>query len=342
MLILNKKRKVVPIVLGYIFLLLWFILSASMPVSDALPSAVYLGGEPIGVVQKCEGVVVSDFLGVETESGLKYPAKDAGILLGDLITAIDDTEIFSASDMSKVLTADKTKCVLTVERGLSLVDIVVVPAYDVVLHAKKLGIAVKNEMAGVGTMTYILQDGRFGSVGHKIADPNVSAQNTFQTGDLYDCEIIGVTKGHSGKAGELSGRFSKKDEIVGKVDKNIFCGLFGTKKLQPIGRKLVEIGHKEEVMLGEAVIYSTLDGRVPEAYSIEIVKAEKQNSPREKSMVIKVTDERLLDKAGGIVQGMSGSPIVQNGKLIGAVTHVFLNDATRGYGIYVDWMLQNQ
>lgn len=338
---LFKRKKVIPLLI-YIFLSFWFLLSASAPVGAVDISAVYLGGEPIGLVQKCDGVVVSDYLGVETENGLAYPAKDAGILLGDVITAVNDVEIFSATDMAAQITPEKKQCVLTVERGLSYVDITVYPAYDIVQHAKKLGIAVKNEMAGVGTMTYILPDGRFGSVGHKIADPKVSAPNTFQTGDLYDCEIIGVNKGQSGKAGELSGKFSKKDGTVGKVEKNIFCGLFGVRDFQPIGRKLVEIGHKDEVMVGEAYIYSTLDGKFPDAYSIEIVKAEKQNSPREKSMVIKVTDERLLSRAGGIVQGMSGSPIVQNGKLVGAVTHVFLNDATRGYGIYVDWMLENQ
>lgn len=337
----KRRRGIIPLFV-YIFLLLWFLLSASTPATSMQVSAVYLGGEPIGVVQKCDGVVVSEFLGVESENGTVYPAKDAGILLGDVITAVDDVEIFSAAEMAAILTPEKLQCTLTVERGLSSVDITVTPAYDIVQHAKKLGIAVKNEMAGVGTMTYILPDGRFGSVGHKIADPRVSTPNTFQTGDLYNCEIIGVTKGQSGKAGELSGKFSKKDSIVGKVEKNIFCGLFGVKDFQAIGRKLIEIGHKDEVMLGEAYIYSTLEGNAPEAYSIEIVKAEKQLSPREKSMVIKVTDERLLEKAGGIVQGMSGSPIVQNGKLIGAVTHVFLNDATRGYGIYVDWMLENQ
>ena len=338
---LLKRKRVIPLLI-YIFLLFWFLLSASVPVAANEISAVYLGGEPIGVVQKCDGVVVSEYLGVETENGLVYPAKDAGILLGDVITAVDDVEIFSAAEMAAIITPEKLRCTLTVERGLSYVDITVTPAYDIVQHTKKLGIAVKNEMAGVGTMTYILPDGRFGSVGHKIADPHVSTPNTFQSGDLYDCEIIGVTKGQSGKAGELSGKFSKKDNVVGKVEKNIFCGLFGVKEFQPIGRKLIEIGHKDEVMTGEAYIYSTLDGHVPEAYSIEIVKAENQSSPKEKSMVIKVTYERLLAKAGVIVQGMSGSPIVQNGKLIGAVTHVFLNDSTRGYGIYVDWMLQNQ
>ncbi|MFI3229481.1 MAG: SpoIVB peptidase S55 domain-containing protein, partial [Bacillota bacterium] len=192
---------------------------------------------------------------------------------------------------------------------------------------------------GVGTLTFVTQDGEdYGGLGHQIFDSEQNKE-AFTFGTLYASEIIGVVRGEEGKAGQLRGTVDRTKKI-GTVATNSYCGVYGTAEtIMHDQRPLISIGDKEDVKTGKAYIYTTLSGTSPKKYEIEIVKAVKQDVDADKGMVIHVTDERLLEATGGIVQGMSGSPIVQNGKIIGAVTHVFVSDPTRGYGIYINTML---
>lgn len=324
-----------------------FAICAIFPVAtanaDSFQGSVFLGGTPIGVVVRGEGVIIEGFTCVVSTDGTVCPAKDAGLLPGDYIYRINNNVIKNPMDVSTAI-EDLAGVSATVyyERNGDKMKAFVTPAYDIVHKVKKLGMNVKNEIAGVGTLTFVeVRSKRYGGLGHMIYDVKTSKRDIFTNGCLYPCSIVGVVRGEEGKPGELRGTF-KRDGSTGSLDTNNFSGIFGdAEDLLFDERPMIALGSKESVRTGKAYIYTTLSGNKPEKYEIEIVKTVKQNSPMDRSMVLHVTDERLLEKTGGIVQGMSGSPIIQNDKLIGAVTHVFINDPTRGYGIYIDWMTES-
>lgn len=302
---------------------------------------VYLGGQSIGIVAKTDGVIISGIVDVITKDGLMSPARNSGILVGDIILEIDNVKISSDKEISKAI-QNKSKVTLLIERGGTKQSIEIEPALDMISNTNKLGMMVKNEINGIGTLTYVRADNyRFGALGHPISEPELHLKYEFNKGILCESTILGVNKGEAGKAGSIKGKINPLVKM-GNLDKNTLYGIFGNyipsylKDMQKI-----KTGKRDTVKMGAAKIYTSIDGKEPKYYDIEIVKCENQDKPDEKSMVIRVTDKELIDKTGGIVQGMSGSPIVQNGRLIGAVTHVFLNDATKGYGIYIDWMIEN-
>ena len=206
---------------------------------------------------------------------------------------------------------------------------------DALSGKNKLGLLLQDQIEGIGTMTYT--DGKsFYALGHTIKDMN--GNNVIANGgNIYIANINGYIRGQKGRAGELSGSFITIDNALGNITANNDFGLYGQLKEDYQG-ELVPLGSKSDAQPGTAYIYTTIDGMAPQKYEIQIIKTNNQNRPSEKSMVLRITDKRLLDTTGGIVQGMSGSPIIQNGKLIGAVTHVFTSDPTKGYGVYVDWM----
>ncbi|MFA5449847.1 MAG: SpoIVB peptidase [Clostridia bacterium] len=311
--------------------------------SNSLAGSVYLGGTPIGVISESKGVTVLQICDVITKNGSQRPAEKAGIKKGDFITKIDNFDINSPSDITSALEKSPESVKILAIRNNEPMEFVVYPADDIVTKSKKLGLQVKNEIAGVGTLTYVRADTkRFGGLGHQISDAESTNRDLYKTGKIFPCNIIGVVKGEEGKAGELRGTFRRSDKPQGTLDKNNFCGIFGVANKELYSeRPMIALGKKDTVVPGKAYVYTTIDGNKPEKYEIEIVKASPQTVISDKSMVISITDKRLLEKTGGIVQGMSGSPIVQNGKLIGAITHVFINDPTKGYGIYIDWMLVN-
>lgn len=310
----------------------------------AAPDSVYLGGTPIGVVASGDKLIVADTRAVITREGARKPEGVEQLLPGDLIVSVNGIDVSTVQDLAQIVNGCKDESVkLVVERDGNRIEISVKPLLDMLENKKKLGIIVKNEIAGIGTLTYVRPDNkRFGGLGHQIIDEYSKDKAFYNRGRLYCADIMGVVKGEAGKAGELRGVFRRGEAQSGSVDKNIFSGVFGD--AEPIlydKRPLIELGNRNMVKQGKGYIYTTLEGGVPCRYEIEIVKVIKQNSPSDKSMVIHITDKALLNRAGGICQGMSGSPIIQNGKLIGAVTHVFINDPTRGYGIYIDWMIDN-
>lgn len=305
---------------------------------------VYLGGTPLGILISTEGVYVGDYVEVITERGCVCPAKNAGLQKGDMIIGLGGNLVKTPQDIiafMKGITEEK-KISLQFKRHDETVDTEIVPAHDITVKQYKLGFMTKSDLAGIGTLTYIKKSSyRFGSLGHRIYDAT-DADVAYKEGTIYSAGINGIKKGTPNEVGGLKGSFDKSSPIIGRIDKNTAYGVFGfAGKEFSQGFSLIPVGTKNEIQVGDASIYTTLSGSQKECYSIEIVRTIRQTQPSEKGMVIRVTDKRLLDSTGGIVQGMSGSPIVQNGKLIGAVSHVFTNDPTMGYGMYIDWMLQN-
>lgn len=340
----SKKSTYLLIIIALIVSLTFSFTLGGIAYADDSLNYVYLGGVPIGVVAKLEGVLIIDIIDVTTRHGGVSPADKAGMKKGDIILSINDKEIKSAESVSDVVEDSEGRFLkIKVMRDDNILELIARGEVDVIANKYKLGVLVKNEVSGVGTLTYIRADNkRFGGLGHKILDPASSSKNVYNEGHIYDCNIIGSVKGKAGEAGELRGLFSRSASSIGVIDKNQFCGIYGLSYQNDFnGYPKIGIGNHNDVKIGKAKIYTTIKGSKPDMYDIEIVKTVKQASPAEKSIVIHVTDERLINTTGGIVQGMSGSPIIQNDKLIGAVTHVFVNDPTRGFGIYIDWMIDN-
>lgn len=306
---------------------------------------IYLGGTPLGVVANADGVIVTDYVEVVTQEGVICPARNAGLLLGDMIVSINDKKVLKAEDIMNIVSkdfVDSKTLKLTVLRENKTIYLDVLPSLDASLKDYKLGIIAKNNIAGVGTLTYVRKDLRFGGLGHKIYDTSMPLNEYYKTGNIFACTILGIVKSKENKAGEVKGHFERNGVNIGNIDKNNNYGIFGyIEKEDLVHHSLIALGTKNNVKMGKAFIYTTIDGNKPQMYSIEIIKNEEQKTPEQKGMVIRITDARLLEKTGGIVQGMSGSPIIQNEKLVGAVTHVFVNDPTKGYGLYIDWMINN-
>ncbi len=319
-----------------------FILSGNATVSIAKADApiVYIGGMAAGFTLQSGGVQVVGLCEVMTDNGVRAPATNAGIRSGDHIVKVEGIAIDSITKLNEIV--DKSKggeIKVEVRRGSELMCFPVNPAKDKTTNRYKIGILARDSVSGIGTVTYIDQTNkRFGALGHAVTGEN-KQELTVSTGFIYSCSIVGVSKGVRGKAGELRGMFLN-DKTFGTAEKLCHCGIFGTISdnfdTDGLKRTLID---SESVTPGKAFIYSTVNGIMPQRYSIEIIKVDKNNKEN-KNYVIKVTDSELIEQTGGIVQGMSGSPIIQNDKLVGAVTHVFLNDPTRGYGIDIQTMIQ--
>ncbi len=308
------------------------------------PESVIVGGSAIGIKMETNGVLV---LGTASVTGMDkrtYQPAENRLKSGDYIIKINDTTIVEKEDLMRILKeSDGSELCIRVRRGKGETEVAVTP----VLTADgsyKIGTWVRDDTQGIGTLTYITMDGEFGALGHGITDIDTGVVMEVGHGDCYDAEIIRVVKGEPGEPGELSGVIhSSEEERLGSVRVNTTQGIFGTVKEGIVNRRsgtVMEIGLKQEVKKGKAEVYCEINGTV-NSYEIEIEKVDYADKNHTKGLVIKITDDELLEKTGGIVQGMSGSPIVQNGKLIGAVTHVLVNDPTRGYGIFIENMLQN-
>lgn len=298
---------------------------------------VYLGGMPIGIVANSRYLIVEELINVNTTEGCYSPSLRAGVKVGDLITSINGQNVTNVCVLNKLI-EENNLVILTINRGGEILNLSISPKFDINLQSKKIGIKLKNTVAGIGTMTFIKKDKSFGALGHQIVD-ELGYGDVYTNGKIYDCTINGYHRATKNKAGELCGKIDVNSKDIGNINSNKFCGIYGT--IDKINsQKLIKVGNKNRVKTGLAYIYTTINENEPKLYEIQIIKAQKQSTPEEKSMVIRVTDPNLLSTTGGILQGMSGSPIIQDGCLIGAVTHVFTNDTRTGYGIYVDWMLK--
>lgn len=292
------------------------------------------GGQAVGVALKTRGVlVVSD------------AAKGRALRAGDVILSADGKNVESTKALSEQVGTAQTDTVrLEVLRGGQTITVDAQAEPDPSDGRRKLGVWVRDSTAGVGTLTYIDPANQaYGALGHAIVDADTGRLLAAREGAILHASIVGVTKGQSGKAGELKGNFLKAGEQIGSLMENCEYGIYGVlddmpeNLLYPQG---LRAGARSAVHTGAASIIATVDADGPQEYGVEIVRCFAQSEPSQKGMILRVTDERLLEKTGGIVQGMSGSPILQDGRIIGAVTHVYLSDATQGYGMYIEWMLE--
>ena len=302
---------------------------------------VYIGGMPAGFTINAGGVQVVGICDVIGESETKSPAGTAGIKVGDKIVKMAGVPIETISDLNTILEKNGIKALkVQVKRGASDEIFEITPLKDKNSGKFKIGVLVKDTLSGIGTVTYIEKESkRFGSLGHAVGGEMKTCSNA-ESGNMYGCSIINILKGVRGRAGELHGMFLGS-QIIGKTDTVCDCGIYGEFNSEfDLSGFSTAMACSSSVMPGDAIIYSTINGQKPEKFAIEIVKVDKNNKEN-KNYVVKITDEELIGKTGGIVQGMSGSPILQNGVLVGAITHVFLNDPTRGYGISIEKMLNH-
>ena len=293
------------------------------------------GGQAIGVALKTQGVLVVARGGGSSKTPLRE---------GDVILAAGGSSVSSTAELTAcIANMQGEEISMRIQRGGREMDVTAPVPVDEADGKRRLGVWVRDSTAGVGTLSYIDPDtGAYGALGHAIVDADTGSTLTVQDGALLRATVVGVTPGQSGKAGELRGNFLKAGEQIGTLSVNGAYGIYGMlgdapqASLYPQG---LPVGTQSSVHTGAAEILSTVDGGVPQAYAVEIVRCIRQDEPAPKGMVLRVTDERLLARTGGIVQGMSGSPIIQDGRIIGAVTHVCLDDSAQGYGMYIEWML---
>ncbi|MCH5151191.1 MAG: SpoIVB peptidase [Clostridiales bacterium] len=310
--------------------------------SSKINEEVYLGGYPLGITIDGDGVTViglNEF--VAADGTLCCPALNAGIEINDVIVELNGRKIYGSAKLSEIAAGSNgQELPLKYLRQGVMKETTITPVKDLTSGQYRLGLWTRDSSSGIGTLTYVRKNLKFGSLGHPITDAKGSII-TCKNGGVFDCTIDGIEKGQKGAAGELKGGFCF-DRRIGNIYANNKFGAFGTFNTLPqFCDNAIEVADISEIKPGKAQIYCTLGSEGRKCYDIEIVKVTPQSSRDDKGMVIHVTDPELLEKTGGIVQGMSGSPIVQNGKLVGAVTHVFVNDPTRGYGIYAKWMMTN-
>ena len=302
-------------------------------------TSVLLGGMPFGVKFFTEGVTVVGFGEVETAAGSVNPASRAGLRIKDVILSVDGKELSSAADLTeRIEGSEGREMTLVCRRGGKSFSVKLTPVYSSAEGRYKTGIWVRDSGAGIGTVTFVLpEDGRFAGLGHGICDADTGELIAMRRGVVADVTISAVVRGAAGAPGELKGYFNagKTGALVG----NTACGVWGIfSEIPKDCTETVAVGRREELTEGEAELLCTLDSNRIGRYRIEI-KDIKRDCDGSKCFTVHVTDPALIERTGGIVQGMSGSPIIQNGKLVGAVTHVLINDPTTGYGIFIENML---
>lgn len=297
---------------------------------------VRLGGYPIGISIKADGLLIVDTTTVQGANGSKNPSSE--LKCGDILQSINGEKVSSIYRLKEVVSSSKDG-IFKIEymRDKKAYSTTIYAHKDKADGQYKLGLSLKEDVGGVGTMTFVTQDGKFASLGHHIQDADTQVEEELNCGNIYDTSVESVVKGERGKAGGLMADVNKLSRSIGKIQKNTEIGLYGEYEGEQRG-ELYRIAVKGEAKIGKAQVLTTVEGNTPKFYDIEIVKVISQNESQQKGMVILVCDKALLDKTGGIVQGMSGSPIVQNGILIGAVTHVFVQDPTRGYAVHARFM----
>ncbi len=301
---------------------------------------VMVCGTPFGIKLYTEGVLVVGLADVQTAVGGATPAAAAGICVGDTLLTVNGQPVGSNEALAAAINACEGRSVtLRVRRNGVEFSATFTPVHPVDGTGYRAGMWVRDSTAGVGTLTFYDPDtGAFAGLGHAVSDPDTGQPLTLSQGEIVPARIYGVTKSLSGDPGELKAGFTAG--TLGRLHRNAVNGLYGQLTGYPLTGIRVPVAMKQQVSEGPAQIYTTVDGDGPRYYDVVIRQIRYNASAVTRHMVIEVTDPALLDKTGGIVQGMSGSPIIQNGKLIGAVTHVLVDDPTRGYGIFAETMLE--
>lgn len=304
-------------------------------------------GNTIGVKLKIDGILVIGVSNVETmDGGSELPVADSGIKPGDLLVEANNKKLESVSDLiMEIENCGGGSIKLLYKSGGNLNECYVRPVIAVDDKKYHIGLWVRDSTAGIGTLTFFDPiTGGFGALGHGITDIDTGTLMPIENGEILESNILGVKKGKQGIPGELKGVFIEDRNKLGIIKLNSHNGIYGILNrdaLERISRRLYRVALRTQVNEGPATILSNINGKTVEEYDVEIQKVSRQNLNGSKGMVLKITDDRLLDATGGIVQGMSGSPIIQNNKIVGAVTHVLVNDPTRGYGILIEGMIRN-
>ena len=338
----NLRKKLSFLVIGFFVFAYQFTNLAPLyasTVAASEDSQLILGGHSIGVNINVDGIMIlglSDFYG---QDGKKYcPAKEAGLKEGDIITSVDSKVVTDATEFSNIVD-ECTGGKISIEyiRNGKKISTTIVPAKCSEDGKYRLGLWARDGTTGIGTLTFADPDTKsFGALGHGVSDADTGKLIIPGKSNIYYAAVSDVTKGTFSTPGELQGYFISSE--IGSITSNTECGIFGTLAEEVEGTRLISAASRQEVSTGSATIFCCIDGNTVEEFSVNIERVN-INSKDNKNMVVRITDEKLLKSTGGIVQGMSGSPIVQNGKLVGAVTHVFVNDPTRGFGIFIENML---
>lgn len=315
-------------------------------VNVAPPMSLIPGGQSIGVSLYTQGTLVVGRSDIVTASGdVKNPAKDADLRPGDVIVEINGIEIENSTQLADLVAEyGQSPLRMKVLRDGKPLYVDISAARDRQDGQLRLGIWIRDSTAGVGTLTfYNPADGTFGALGHPITDVDTGTMLSVKDGEIVNSRIIDVKLGERGSPGELHGLFTGSGTGIGKIDRNTKFGIYGTTYgpvQNPLYSTPLPVGGQSTVHTGPATILTTVDDGGVKEYACEIIRITRQSEPAAKGMVVQITDPELLAKTGGIVQGMSGSPILQDGYIVGAVTHVFISDPTKGHGIFIEWMLQ--
>jgi stage IV sporulation protein B len=299
---------------------------------------VYPSGRTFGLKLYSDGVLIVCIDETVLSDGSVSPAKKAGLKVGDIIRSMNGREITESKDVTDVIgSSDGNSISMIIERDGKEMNIEFTPVRSDG-GTLKAGMWIRDSFAGIGTMTFYTENGSFGGLGHAVTDVDTGQAVPISGGEAVKAEITGCIKGTKQTAGELYGNFT--DEKLGDLTENSDRGVFGVISQTPSENEKIPVAVRQEIFTGKAQIIATVDENGPEYYDINILKLNGSNETN-KNMIIEITDESLIEKTGGIVQGMSGSPIIQDGKLVGAITHVFVNNPLQGYAIYAENMLDN-
>lgn len=301
----------------------------------AYSSKIIPGGENIGIQLHSDGIMIVGFYKVDD----RYLGTEAGLELGDRITKLNDQPISNIEELvaaiNKNVTDEKVKLTFIRNQKELTTELPLIKDQN---NVYKTGLFVKDQINGIGTLTYIDPNTNiYGALGHEIADKNSLAKIEIKDGKIFKSEVTGITKSESGSPGEKNAKFYS-DEIYGNIKENEKSGIFGTYGGTLPEKDAIKVGKPDDVKLGEATIQTVLSGNTVEEFKINILKINETSDT--KNILFEITDPTLIEKTGGVVQGMSGSPIIQDGKIIGAVTHVIVNDSKKGYGIFITSMLE--
>lgn len=319
----------------------------NIEIHEAEAPTLVAGGNPFGIKLLMDGVMVTELGEIEAENGGKIcPAEEAGIEVGDIIKSADGINITSNSELQKIISeSGGNKVKLIISRNGKDFPVFLKPEYSRKADGWRGGMWVRDSIAGIGTMTFFDKTtGEFAGLGHPVCDSDTGELVPIYSGEAVPVEITDAKKGSKGIPGELHGQFMYGGSF-GILRENNSCGVYGLLSESAVkalltGCEEYKMGYRQDVKTGEAEILTTVSGDIPHHYKIEIEKIDYNSVESTKNMIIRITDDELLDRTGGIVQGMSGSPIIQDGKIIGAVTHVFVSDPSKGYAIFAENMAE--
>ncbi len=318
-----------------IFIYLCLVITFIIPINVfAYSDFIIVGGETIGIEVNGDGVLVVGFYKVNND----YIGKDAGFLLGDSIIKVNDVDVNNINEMVDTINRFNGENIDFVIRRDNKEDVISLTPLIDESGILKTGLYVKDKINGIGTLTYIDPGTNvFGALGHEIIESSTASKFEIKDGVIYNAVVDDITKSRNGSAGEKNATYNK-DSVHGEINNNDTTGIYGNYLFDYSDRESFEVAENDEVLVGDAYIKTVISGEVVEDFSINILSVDHESET--KNILFEIVDSKLLDATGGVVQGMSGSPIIQNGKIIGAVNYVLVNETNKGYGIFITTMLK--